>query len=72
MKNKMISYERPFKMKKDGVSLFLISFLIPKKFTKKVSGKDNAYYLRESLVKRPYSRGRGEGEKISNHVLKHC
>ena len=29
MKNKLRSYERPFKMKKDGVFLFLISFLVP-------------------------------------------
>ena len=28
MKNKLGSYESPFKMKKDGVFLFLISFLV--------------------------------------------
>ena len=33
MKNKLSSYERPFKMKKDGVFLFLISFLVPEIFT---------------------------------------
>ena len=32
MKNKLRSYERPFKMKKDGVSLVLISSLVPEIF----------------------------------------
>ena len=33
MKNKLSSNERHFKMKKDGVLLFLICFLVPKTFT---------------------------------------
>ena len=32
MKNKLSTYERPFKMKKKGVFLFLISFLAPEIF----------------------------------------
>ena len=33
MKNKLSSFKRPFKMKKDGVFLFLIFLLVPKIFT---------------------------------------
>ena len=33
MKTKLNSYERPFKMKKDGVFLFLMSFLVPEILT---------------------------------------
>ena len=33
MKNKLSSFERPFKMKKGGVFLFVISSLVPEIFT---------------------------------------
>jgi len=33
MKTKLNSYERPFKVKKDGVFLFLMSFIVPEILT---------------------------------------